>query len=52
MESEMLIIQLKSLKLFIGLNEDIITGEKLLCYQKIDKMVGIVERSRIRRKIK
>lgn len=52
MESEMLIIQLRYLKLLIGENSDVITGEKLICYSRIDSMIEMVNHARIRRKMR
>jgi hypothetical protein len=51
MESEMLIIQLKNLKLLIGNNPDVITGEKLICYSRIDSMIEMMNHARIRGKM-
>lgn len=52
MDSETLLITIRSLRLFINLNEDLIKGEKLLMYSKVDKMVEMVQHARIRSKMK
>jgi len=51
MESEMLLIQLKNLKLLIGENKDVLIGEKLICYSRIDSMIEMMNHARIRKKM-
>lgn len=50
MDSETLLITVRSLRLFINFNEDLITGEKLLMYDEIDEMVATIQCARARRK--
>jgi len=52
MENEELILELKKLKLYISQNSDLITGEKLLCYADIDKIISMLNHARIRRRMK
>lgn len=49
METEMLLIQLKNLKLAVENNQDILVGDKLIFYQYLDKMHYISEQALLRR---